>query len=199
MPLVTYSDLQTQIANWLARDDLTANIPDFIILFEAKIARKLNIRPTEIVASVTMASASGPLPADFLGMRRVTWTGNPRQELDYVHPGFMQANHPVGSAGIPDVFTIEAGNIKVAPADDTALEIVYRGKTAALSTALNWLWTVAPDIYLYGSLAEAQGFNIDPEKLSVWKTLADEGMQDILINDFNERTNMSMRTMGPTP
>jgi hypothetical protein len=35
MSLSTYSDLQTQVANWLARSDLTAYIPDMITLFEA--------------------------------------------------------------------------------------------------------------------------------------------------------------------
>jgi hypothetical protein len=199
MALVTYDDLKAQVANWLARDDLTDNIPDFITLFEAKIARKLNLRPTEAAATITMSSGSGPLPADFLGMRRLTWTGTPKRELDYVHPGYLKASHPAGETGIPNLFTIEAGNVLVSPSDDTALSILYRAKTPALVGSLNWLWTTYPDIYLYGTLAEAQGFNIDPEKLAMWKGLADEGIEDIVRNDFNERTNMSMRVMGPTP
>ena len=39
MSLATYSNLQAQIANWLARDDLTVYIPDFIPWFECAAAR----------------------------------------------------------------------------------------------------------------------------------------------------------------
>ncbi len=37
MSIVTYTDLQSAIGNWLARSDLSANIPDFITLAEARI------------------------------------------------------------------------------------------------------------------------------------------------------------------
>ncbi len=41
MSFSIYADLTANIATWIARSDLTANIPDFITLFEAKAARKL--------------------------------------------------------------------------------------------------------------------------------------------------------------
>src|SRR6266704_6726476 len=87
MSLATYSDLQTQIANWLARDDLSAYIPDFITLFECAAARKLKVRLQESTTTLTPSSGVATLPADYLGYRRVTWTGSPNQELSYVaHP-----------------------------------------------------------------------------------------------------------------
>ena len=47
MSLDTYSNLQTSIANFLARDDLTTNIPDFISLAEARMSRELDTRSQE--------------------------------------------------------------------------------------------------------------------------------------------------------
>jgi hypothetical protein len=44
MAFSTYADLQSQMANWLARDDLTNYIPDFIRLFECAAMRKLKVR-----------------------------------------------------------------------------------------------------------------------------------------------------------
>ena len=44
MALATYSDLKTSIANFLARDDLTSNIDDFIDLTEARLSRELYTR-----------------------------------------------------------------------------------------------------------------------------------------------------------
>ena len=44
MALATYSDLKTTIANYLARSDLTSQIPDFITLAENRLRRELRIR-----------------------------------------------------------------------------------------------------------------------------------------------------------
>ena len=44
MALNNYSNLQTSIANFLARDDLTTEIVDFIALTEADFNRRLRIQ-----------------------------------------------------------------------------------------------------------------------------------------------------------
>ncbi len=86
MCLTTYANLQSSIASWLARDDLTAYLPDFITLFEAVAARKLKVRLQESVTTLTPVVGVVTLPSDYLGYRRVTWTGSPRRELTYVAP-----------------------------------------------------------------------------------------------------------------
>jgi len=37
MSIATYSELQTAVADWMHRTDLTAKIPDFITLAESRI------------------------------------------------------------------------------------------------------------------------------------------------------------------
>ena len=49
MALDTYANLKTSIANFLARDDLTSEIDDFIDLTEADFNRRLRIRDMETV------------------------------------------------------------------------------------------------------------------------------------------------------
>ena len=49
MALDTYANLQTAIANFLARDDLTTEIVDFIKLTAADINRRLLVRAMETV------------------------------------------------------------------------------------------------------------------------------------------------------
>jgi hypothetical protein len=44
MAIGTYSELQTAVANWLGRDDLTDRIPEFIDLAEARLSRALEPR-----------------------------------------------------------------------------------------------------------------------------------------------------------
>ena len=47
MAISNYSELQTAVANWLDRDDLTARIPEFIALAEARFNRVLRLRSME--------------------------------------------------------------------------------------------------------------------------------------------------------
>ena len=47
MAISTYGELQTSVANWLDRDDLTARIPEFIALCESMVIRPLRVRGME--------------------------------------------------------------------------------------------------------------------------------------------------------
>lgn len=199
MALSTYADLKTSIASWLARDDLTDNIPDFITLFEAAAARKLRVRPMETSVIWTPVNGAVPLPSDFLGMRRLTWTGSTPVELAYVHPTYLRSLFPGAEAGIPSHYTVEASNILIRPVDDTDVDILYYAKTPAVSGALNWLYTNHPDAYLFGSLAEAHGFNIDQNQMAMWGQRRDQVFEEIRLLEFRERANMAVRVIGATP
>lgn len=200
MALTTYAELQTAVANWLARDDLTAYIPDFVTLFECSAARRLRVRLQETSTTLTPSSGIATLPTDYLGQRRVTWTGSPIHDLSYVAPPIYSGYLESGS-GVPFVFTIEGLYLKVAPSSDTALTFEYYQKTAAVSGALNWLWTNHPDAYLFGTLCEANAFNKGKafETASLWKSRRDEVFEEIQRNEFWERPMGSVRVMGKTP
>jgi hypothetical protein len=198
MALTTYAELQSAIASWLARDDLTAYIPDFIRLFEAAAARKLKVRPQEATVTLTPTSGVATLPTDYLGYRNVTWSGSPTRGLSYVHPTIF-AGYANDGAGVPSVFTIKGESLLVAPTDDTALSFDYFQRTAALATGLNWLFTNHPDAYLFGSLCEANAFNKDVDPAGLWKARRDEVFDEIAKVDFNERSGMAVRVYGQTP
>ncbi len=61
MALDTYSALQTSIANWADRDDLTAFIPDFIALTEARFNRALRLRSMEQSQTATTVAGQSKL------------------------------------------------------------------------------------------------------------------------------------------
>src|SRR5947207_3353898 len=108
MTIATYSDLQTAVGNWLDHSLFAARVPDFIALFEAAANRRLRVRQQEALASLTPASdGTVALPADYLAWRRVTWIGQPRNELEFVHPSYFQAVFPTRPADVPRFFTIE--------------------------------------------------------------------------------------------
>ena len=200
MAFNTYDDLKSAIASWLARDDLTAYIPDFITLFEAAACRRLKVRLQETTTTLTPSSGVATIPSDFLGYRRVTWTGQPTHDLKYVTPP-VYSGYIDSGAGIPTVFTIEGSSLRVAPSNDTALTFTYNQRITAASSALSWLFTNHPDAYLFGSLVEANAFNKGKgfESAALWKSRRDEAFDEIARLDFNERQGMTMRIMGATP
>ena len=58
MAISTYSELQTAVANWLDRDDLTARIPEFIVLAEARYNRELRIRGMETIVDISTVAGT---------------------------------------------------------------------------------------------------------------------------------------------
>lgn len=199
MSFSTYADLKSQIANYLARDDLTSNIPDFITLFEAVAARRLRVRPMETSTNLTPSSGSVALPSDYLSWRRVTWTGSSRVDLEYVHPSILQTYYPTSPSDTPAMFTIEGSTLKVRPVDATALEFDYLAKTGALSSALQWLYTNHFDLYLAGSLAEAYRFCKNYDQASVWEQKRDQTFSEIALANFREQGHLVIRPMAYTP
>ena len=199
MPLTTFAELQTSIEDWLSRDDLTtAQVKDFITLFEACANRRLRVRQMETSTTLTPSSGSASLPSDYLMWRRVTWTGSTRVELEYVHPSVIQAYYPDTPAATPRMFTIEGSTLKVRPTDGTGLEFDYFQKVAVLSDAntTNWLLTAYPDLYLNGSLVEARMFEVDEERAAVVKARRDEIFAEIEILDQKTRGPASIRPVG---
>ena len=183
MSLANYSDLQAGIANWLQRSDLAAIIPDFVTLFEACANRRLRVRQQEATAELAPANGVAALPSDYLAWRRLTWTGNPRRELSYVEPSWLQGAYPEQPTDPPAVFTtIEGGSIITMPIDPTAapLELVYFQKIPSLAgNGVNWLMSAHPDLYLFGALTEAQAYAVNADSAALWKSRRDELFEEV--------------------
>ena len=200
MSFSSYGDLQDRIADQLARSDLTAQIPDFITLFEAAAARKLRIRPMETQTSLTTTNGEVALPSGYLGWRKVVWAGSRNIVLTYEQPAYLAANWPTAPSGVPEQFTIIGNMLKVLPFDDTSnITFDYYAKNAALSSALNDLYNNHPDVYFFGSLVEAYTFVKDYDQAQIWKARRDEVFDEISKLNFRENGSMQMRVMGPTP
>jgi hypothetical protein len=175
----TYTELQTAVANWLARDDLTARIPEFITLAEAKFNRvllhpRMETRDTLTVNTLLASPEFLDLPTDFQTMRMVRLpdeTGKPRLQFltQTQMDDYRYSTDNV--TGTPVYFTIVGDELELAPTpnEDMDIEILYRGNIPALaSNSTNWLLTLAPDLYLYGTLLEASPYIQNDERLSVW-------------------------------
>jgi hypothetical protein len=177
MAIATYSDLQTSVANWLKRSDLTSIIPDFITLAEARIARDLRLRRqvTNTALSTVAGTQTVTLPSDFLEMENITLTNTtPPAALSVVTPEIMDRKFPSGYAnGQPVVYTIVGDAIQLGPTPDAVytVSLDYYQRFAALSTTpINWLLTNHPGVYLFGALAEGAPYLMEDERTPLWDT-----------------------------
>ena len=180
MSIATYTDLKAKIAEYLARDDLTATIPDFIKLAEAKFNRELFVRQMETRATTTIdLNSSEPefisLPDDFQSMRRVRLSSLEGKPLLEFKSGVQMDEYRAKTSNVtgqPRYFTIFGTEMELAPTPDSAVtvEMVYRANVPALSDtqADNWLLLSAPDAYLYGSLLEAAPYMKEDARIQVW-------------------------------
>ena len=182
MAITTYAELKTAAANWLSRSDLGSRIPEFIALAEAHFNRRLRVREQETSAGIAMVGGAGTLPADYLQWREVKWPGSVARSLEYADRAWLTETYPDSPSAAPRYFTIEGTTISVVPVDDTSLTLRYYRKVPALSDAAptNWLIAAHPDLYLFGTLTEAQGLIQGLDKGMVWKARRDELIGEIM-------------------
>jgi hypothetical protein len=181
MALATYSDLIAAIAIWADRDDLSAVIPSFIRLAEARLTRVLTDPKMEVRARANITGEYLPLPEDFGGMRSVHLEGSPDRPLDQRPAGELYMAYPSGS-GVPRAFAIADEQLILAPvATSGVIEMIYWRTLPALSDAapVNWLLAVAPDIYLFGALAELESYIQNDARVALWRTRQDAGLEEL--------------------
>jgi len=185
MAITNYTELQASIANFLARDDLTAQIPDFISLAEARMAREMQARSQEkrATATLTAGDAFVSLPTDLRSIRLVKLNTAPTEVLEYYTPTRVNEIYANNSEGKPKGYTIIGGEIKFAPTPDAnyTAEIVYSEGVPDLSDSnlINIILTRHPDAYLYGALAAASVYLMDDQKTTVYEQLFTRALDEI--------------------
>ncbi len=164
MAITNYGELKTAVANWLARSNLTGQIPDFISLAEEKIENgdmlvgMQPLRTNSMITNDTLAVSSGEatLPSDFLQMQQARIPNAVPVQLEYLTPGdFWSWDFSIQS-GVPSHYTIQGSTMRLQPTGASSVIISYYASLGALSddTDTNWLLTNHPSIYLYGACVE---------------------------------------------
>lgn len=166
MAITTYAELQAAAANWLARSDLAARIPEFITLAEVRLNRVLRARLAE--AEQELALPAGlrtiPLPAAFaepLALWLIRSAG--RLALPFVEAALLGVS---SLRGEPCAWTIDGANLAFdRPADQPYAVGLRMLRKFALSEAepTNALLAGHPDVYLFATLCEAAPFLRDAE------------------------------------
>jgi len=203
MAIGNYTQLQTAVANWLDRDDLTDRIPEFIALAEARMNRVLRLRLMEskYTASTVASQRNYALPARYLQMRNFQLNTSPITTLSYVSPEIFDRLWGGSTGGTPQFYTILAGEVQLGPMPGSVLtmEMLFYKKITALSAAnqTEQMLTDNPDIYLYGALLEAEPFIMNDERVGLWAKGFAQAVADLQEQDNKDRhSGSALRVMN---
>jgi hypothetical protein len=172
MAISTNAGLESAIADWLDRSDLTSRVPDFVVLAEARFNRI--VRAPDMLSRDDAFVVDGQykaIPTGFLEARRITLLTSPVTPLEYVTPETM-ADLRIGrtASGKPIYYTVSGTNFEFFPSPDSAYtaSVLYYTRLTPNATSENWLFTAHPDIYLWGALVAAEAYIRNDERLPIW-------------------------------
>ena len=209
MAIGTFAQLKTAAANWLDRSDLTDRIPEFIALAEARFNRELRTRDMETV-STAISTVAGTreysLPTGFVQMKEFHLSTDPLTPLAYITPEMMTRLWAGSAQAKPQVFTIIADNVRLGPGPDavyTTSMLYYKTFTALSDSATtNDMLTNNPNVYLYGTLLEAEPFIMNDQRIQVWLGAFDRAVASIQNQDNKDRhsgSNLRVMSASGTP
>ena len=197
MAITTYAELQAAAANWLVRGDLTARIPEFIALAEARLNRVLRARMAEAEQALTgvVGSRFIPLPASFAEALAL-WieTPNGRRALSFAEPALIGA---CSLRGEPGAWSIDRDRLAFERPCDQAYGFTLRmlTKFALSNTApTNALLADYPDVYLFATLCEAAPFLRDAELAGAYEARLERAIGEVNARDARNRAARTLAT-----
>ena len=197
MAITNYTNLQTTIADFLNRDDLTSVIPTFIQLAEADMNRQVRHWKMEQRSSGQQSAGDQymQVPADWLETIRFTLTGSGTSAVTMTSRAAMadiRAKNEDISNVAPYYYTHADGQFELypTPVEDTDFELLYYQKIPDLATnSTNWLLTDAPDVYLYGALLHSAPYLAEDARVAVWAQMYSAAVQNV--NSASEQARYS--------
>lgn len=189
--ITNYTTLVSTVADYLNRQDLSAQIPTFIQLAEADLNTRLRCREMIVRATTTNDDEYVRLPLDFLEGINLQIVGgkSPLRYITLDEADIVNARQGYTS---PTFYSLMNGAIELVPPPatgvDVEIEMVYYGKITALSDSnqTNWLLLKAPDVYLYGALVHAAPFLMDDQRISVFGSFYSQRVE--ALNDESQKS-----------
>jgi hypothetical protein len=187
LDLSTYSGLQSAVADYLNRRDLSASIPAFIRQAHAKFNRELRVRDMQCTYEGTSQDGVVEVPDDFLApysFQLATPTGwcPPLSFISEMEADEWRARC---TGQFPRAYSLFADNFELIPGveDDVSFRIRYYAQIPSLvaSTDTNWLLFKAPDLYVVSSCLEAMPYLRNDERLQTWAALRSQIMDAMML------------------
>ena len=189
MPITTYSELKTSIADYLNRADLTSVIPTFIDLAEAQINRDVRHWQMENRATTTFDGRYATRPSDWIMTQRMHLTGGSTTAMTLISSQAMSEKR------------MSTNNTSGTPDASYTGEVLYYQKIPALtdSNTSNWLLGYAPDVYLYGALIHSAPYLAEDGRTSIWASMYQAAVDQLNLQSETSKTSgagLKLRVRG---
>lgn len=175
----TYQELTAGISDWMNRSDLSGSAPQMIALTEARLRRALAPHFQEVTTTLTTVGGVVALPSDCDVLFRVIYSHDTLPRRSAFNQSDLDYNE---TATTPYAYTIEAGNIRLWPACDVTITVVYKQTFPALSESspTNVILSVHPDVYFFGAMMFAEGYVSNDPRAANFKALFDEALGEVI-------------------
>lgn len=173
---------------WLHSTAYTTKIPEWIQMAEAHMQTTCKLVEFEASATVTITLGVGTLPTDLVAMRSVYWDGSPDRPLQYVTPEKYDALRG-NDTGDGYYYTISGLTIRTTPMGSGSIVLTYSARfTPITATNLtNSLITNYPDVYLFGTLAQACLWKQDDPGAQKWGALFANAIGRVSVNNEDRK------------
>ena len=194
MAITSYSTLISAVKTYLNRSDISDDqIKEFISLAEASFNRVLRTRNQITRSTSDISTQFVSQPTDLLELYNIQLNSDPIVRLEQVSLSKMDELKSASSTtGKPRYFSITGADFEFYPAPDTTyeIEVIYYKTIAPLSDSNtdNFLLTNQNDIYLFGTLVQAEPFLMNDERIGVWGALLGKGIEELRVSDQRSQT-----------
>ena len=193
--LLDYLDLRFAVTDHVGNRNISDVMPRLVQMAESSLNKKLRCRQQITADTLTFTDGVADLPDDFAEMSSVYGLNGRKMRAsilgDARRSGSEYAKYSIDSSKIY-IYGFSGDR-----------DIEYYAKLPTLTTsasASNWLLQEAPDVYLYAVGLEAAKFLKDVDLTQATKTLLDDALQSLAIDDERARwANSVVRVQGPTP
>lgn len=195
MALATYSDLQTSIANWLHKDNLTSVIPDLIALGEKRVFRDLRVREMETALSGTIASGVLAVPSSYLELKFAYIDGTPVRSLQKSSAHQIYSKFPLRSSDtFPVYIAREGSNFIFGPFPDSSYTVkgIYYAEPTSIVTSPTF-FSEYPDAFLFAALCEASPYISNDQRIAIWEGKYSQVVKAINSQASNEESGPGMQ------
>lgn len=214
MPQTTvFTDFDALVAgvgDWLARDDLAADIPAFIWLAECELQRDCDFTERDTVATGTTVADQEylDLPADYISGELLRWDSDQTlpavnvASLDVVARLKSQRNGvPSGVATQTRAAFLWGNRLYYAPVPGAVdYTLFYTAGINHLDDAANntsELLTRYSDALLYCTLMHAAPYLGADERIATWAPLAERAKESVRMQEWRKRSGHGPLAMRP--
>ena len=177
-----YEELEAVVLDWLNREDLLEQVPEFIAYAESKINRVSRLSQQEVQASITMTAGQeySDLPIGFLEIISLDFQNETYEPMQKVALEVLDEYKTLNVTGIPAYYAISGNKFywDVLPNSPYVLTARYWKKWNIAADATNWLLTNNPDVYIFTALSYA-GEYIDHPRQEKWEAKSNLILQEI--------------------